>query len=353
MRIQYSVARFRDDPHPSRLAEIAPPEFSQVFEPISYSPYTPRIFRTEGRYVVSRSAAVYPSWRLTRQTLYANPLAQVRANSVSIASILKRGFASPSDPAQSYGIIHSPWTAGYYHWLTESLPRALVMQRECPDTILLLPSKKYQPYLETLRAIGQPKTEFFPDGRNIQLTNPVITNCPANFATTDPSLLQDLQKQILAELGIEPISPHRKIYISRARSRGRFVLNEEALIGDLEKEGFETVYAEQLSFRQQVSLFNAAKVLVSIHGAGLTNMLFMQEGTSVVEMLPYRNALLDYNKSRNSFKHDASYVRLAAAMNLAYGFLQCEHDAPQYRGTHMSNLYVDGPKLLNLVRALS
>ena len=42
--------------------------------------------------------------------------------------------------------------------------------------------------------------------------------------------------------------------------------------------GFETVYTEELSFAEQVRLFSETRCLVSIHGAGLTNLMFMPPG---------------------------------------------------------------------------
>lgn len=48
--------------------------------------------------------------------------------------------------------------------------------------------------------------------------------------------------------------------------------------------GFETVYAEDLSFDEQRNLFFETKILVTPHGAGLTNVLFMQPGTKVLEL---------------------------------------------------------------------
>jgi hypothetical protein len=49
---------------------------------------------------------------------------------------------------------------------------------------------------------------------------------------------------------------------------------------------FQTIYAEDLSFEQQVKICSRARHLVSNHGAGLTNMLFMPQGASVLATAP-------------------------------------------------------------------
>ncbi|QWC57956.1 DUF563 domain-containing protein [Erythrobacter sp. 3-20A1M] len=341
MSIKWSSVRFRGDPDPLRLSSVAPREFSEVFEPLDYTPYYPRVIETSGRFTITRSAAVYPSLRLTKHTLYKRLYSFLQINAISIASLATRGSESPARGNGQYGIIHSAWSTGYYHWLTEGLPRALLLKQAFPDATALLPTPRYAPFLESLAAVGQKDPEFFPGGKNVRLIDPILTTCPDYIATTAPSVLRNLRQHILKSFEVPQNTPSRKIYVSRARSRSRYVINEEEVTSSLIKKGFEVVYAEELSFRDQVILFNQSRVLVSIHGAGLSNALFMQPGSSVIELLPYRNGVLDYHRGRNSLRHDACYVRLSAAMNLNYSFIQCRQSTPRYKRTLNSDIYVN------------
>ncbi|KAL2610831.1 hypothetical protein R1flu_022523 [Riccia fluitans] len=49
---------------------------------------------------------------------------------------------------------------------------------------------------------------------------------------------------------------------------------------------FEASYIDNLTFCQQVALMSRTDVLVSTHGAQLTNMMFMPKGSYVMEMMP-------------------------------------------------------------------
>lgn len=348
-----SIARFENGVAPEQLDQFVPPEFSPVFEPLSYLPWTPQAKRVVGEYTITRSAAVLPSPSLTRMLQYANPLSRLRANVVSAASMLKRGRGWLPKGEGPCGIVHSIWTAGYYHWLTESLPRALVLKKQFPEAIPTLPSERYRPYIQSLKALGHDDARFFPNDSNLAVMDPVLTDCTPRFATTAPAALESVRNKILENLEIESRPPFRKVYISRELARGRFVLNEEDVVATLLSQGFEIVRAETLSFREQAELFNSAETLVSIHGAGLANGLFMQPGSKLIELLPKRNGIFDYNRMRNTTRHDACYVRLAAAMRLIYGYLLCETDAKFYEKTHMANVKVDIGNLRDLLRKIA
>jgi Glycosyltransferase 61 len=95
--------------------------------------------------------------------------------------------------------------------------------------------------------------------------------------------------------------PFRKIFISRSKSGHRGIMkivpwigvdndnridNFEELDNYFASLGFEIVFAEQLnSFEDQINLFYEAEIIVGTSGSGLANAIFMQEGTTVVELL--------------------------------------------------------------------
>lgn len=95
------------------------------------------------------------------------------------------------------------------------------------------------------------------------------------------------------------------IYISRSNSNIRNIKNEEILIEKILKP----LYGDDLiifdhnylakchnKFRDQVELFNNARLVIAPHGAGLTNILFCRENTPIVEFLlkPNCNRCFEY-----------------------------------------------------------
>jgi capsular polysaccharide biosynthesis protein len=66
------------------------------------------------------------------------------------------------------------------------------------------------------------------------------------------------------------------------------VINEDELLPVLEKFGFKVYYFESMTFREQVTLVSGAEIILGMHGAGMTNMIFMPEGRKVVEFIHWR-----------------------------------------------------------------
>jgi capsular polysaccharide biosynthesis protein len=75
-----------------------------------------------------------------------------------------------------------------------------------------------------------------------------------------------------------------KIYISRSQTQYRQVINESEVIDVLSKLGFYVVCLESLSVQEQALYLYHANVVISAHGAGLTNLVFCQVGTKVIEI---------------------------------------------------------------------
>ncbi len=322
-----------------------------LFQSISYQPFTPRNRRLRGKYIVSRSGILFFHFRYTFFSAYWNPVVRLRLLIVSLASLVKRGAVEAT--SGDLGIIHSGWTAGYFHWITESLPRALIMRDDYPDAVPTLPSEKYRGYVDSLECLGFSKVRFYPVDRNLIVKNPILTECPKSFGTTSPHLLRRVRDLVLDSCSTgEACGEGRIIYVSRKKARGRYILNEGQVANALQQLGAEVFCFEDLSFHEQVDLMSRARILISIHGAALTNMMFMKSGAKIVELLPKKNGIFDYNIVRNSFKHDPCYVRLAGAMGHEHFSLQCIPDNKWHTGTHMANLSVDVRKLSELIRSI-
>ena len=65
-----------------------------------------------------------------------------------------------------------------------------------------------------------------------------------------------------------------KLFINRKESTGRTITNFKELIPLLDKHNYIVLYLEDISIEQQIEYFSRASVIIGIHGAGLTNMIF-------------------------------------------------------------------------------
>jgi capsular polysaccharide biosynthesis protein/Flp pilus assembly protein TadD len=78
----------------------------------------------------------------------------------------------------------------------------------------------------------------------------------------------------------------RRILISREGSLFRRCENEAAIADIAVRHGFVPVRLEDLTFDAQVGLFSGAEIVMGIHGAGFTNMLFAPAGALLIELHP-------------------------------------------------------------------
>jgi capsular polysaccharide biosynthesis protein len=73
------------------------------------------------------------------------------------------------------------------------------------------------------------------------------------------------------------------IYISRVNSP-RSLPGESQLEDLLRNKGFFIAHSESVPWKDQISLFRHAKVVVGPHGAGLSNLVFSQPEPTLVEL---------------------------------------------------------------------
>ena len=126
------------------------------------------------------------------------------------------------------------------------------------------------------------------------------------------------------------IYDHPYVYISRNDSLKRRVLNEPELVKMLEKYGFATFELSKLSFREKISLFANAKLIVATLGAGQSNLVFCEPDASVIELMAEDFAQPFFNDVANK-------------VGMHYEYLICKSDgrAHTFKQGEKLNLIVD------------
>ncbi len=78
----------------------------------------------------------------------------------------------------------------------------------------------------------------------------------------------------------------RRIYVSRQKADSRRVQNYHEIEPLLQKHAITPVYLEHIPAVEQINLFAKAELVVSEHGAGLVNAMYMRPGATMVEIFP-------------------------------------------------------------------
>lgn len=176
----------------------------------------------------------------------------------------------------------------YFHWLLDVLPRFGILQKagvelsEVDWFTLNRGNARFQS--ESLDWLGIPgkKRLITAKGSHYQAERLLAPSLPGIPSQTPPWVVDWLQRSFPAEDSSR--AKKERIYISRARSKYRNFTNEGEVREFLLKRGFREVFAEELSFREQVNLFASAATIVAPHGAGLANLVFCRPGMTVVEI---------------------------------------------------------------------
>jgi len=97
--------------------------------------------------------------------------------------------------------------------------------------------------------------------------------------------LKDFQQRIAAMYAPLRTPRNRRLLVAR-KGPTRKIHNLAQVEVFLSRYGFETVYLEGMSTRDQILLFQSAEFIIGPHGAGLSNLLFCEAGTKVIELSP-------------------------------------------------------------------
>ena len=195
----------------------------------------------------------------------------------------------PALAAGPVGLVFDSYSGNYFHWIAEAVPRLAMLRKVSRDCVVLLPGPNPPAYVtESVRALGFERTHVLIPSELAPVSELVLPVKPGRHGYLVPGLMVDAREAIInyyaASLrDARPAS--RRVFVSRSRQQWRFLTNEAEVVAMLQRYGFETLYFEDLSFAEQVRAMYETDMLVGIHGANMTNLLFMTPGSQVLEMM--------------------------------------------------------------------
>jgi hypothetical protein len=241
------------------------------------------------------------------------------------------------DPHETYLHVYDDWSNTYFHWLCDVLPRLSAVESIHKNCVLLLPEYAKSSYFcETISKWSFKDVFYIPRNSYVTVKNLV---CPAKIACTgnyNPDIMSYLRKKFTSGSNLK--QPTLKLYSSRRHAQAKFVINESEMMELLSGYGYESVSFEDYSVTENANLLENCKSLISMHGANLSNMMFMHEGTSVIEFRKKSDA-------RNN-----AYFSLASALGINYFYQQCEFQSENYSHPNRFDLTVDLDKLEQLLK---
>ncbi len=246
------------------------------------------------------------------------------------------------------------FTSGYYHWLVEGVPRILDLIDDGTDfdryPLILPPVETFQRQLLEVLGIS-PDSQVVTLGKDDWLHVGECIFPTANFPFAAPglddpsgqpdgSLLRRIRERLLERIPMAPegtSGPSNRLYISRSRATKRkfTIPTEDAVRSVLESRGFQTVCLEDLHWAEQARLASSADLIVGLHGAGLTNILFAKGG-----------GLLEF---QNPLEARPYFALMARELNMKYAYIVGRLEG---RSNHFDNITIDPGELTDLLSRL-
>ena len=243
----------------------------------------------------------------------------------------------------------------YYHWFADYLPRLAADEADGPWRDLpLVVNSRLAPYQSrSLELLGVDPRRLRPAaaGPLDRFAHLAVPRLPGRAFRPGgepewmhPALTRPAVEWLDRRLGRHAVpgqgSP-RRIMLLRGETTFRRCENEPQIAGIARRHGFEPVRAETLDFDRQIALFAGAEVVLAVHGAGCTNMLFAPRGACLIELHPAGH-LPDFYVHLTRLRGQ-DHMSLGGAATRAVGTLTAHHWAFRVDPAEVDALLADLP----------
>lgn len=263
---------------PSSIYPADPPMFSESGSQVSETGFVAEI--ADG--LVWRDGAVLlPNGTLVEESILVperHPLVQ--------GSRLPR--------AQSFdgrlGVLSTTYGRGFYHWVFDSMARLALMETVDPPDAYVVNFKNLAFQSEWLQALGIDLAKVYSGVQLpfVRADRVVLTQIPGRYSKI-PGYVADFLSRHLRTTGSPGTGPKR-VFVTRKQAARRRLVNEDEIDSILDQHGFESVALETVPLAERPALLSSAEIFLCPDGAGMTNMLFCNDATKVVELFTHRRA---------------------------------------------------------------
>ena len=132
------------------------------------------------------------------------------------------------------------------------------------------------------------------------------------------------------------------LFVTRNESSMRRILNEDELLPDLKDMGFRIISPATLSLSEQIDAFRNARIVLSAHGAQLTNIIFCRPKATLIEIFPEGGV------------HGSAFLRIASQLGFNYYYVVGEkvENKQSRKNANNADLILDKANFLRFVREI-
>lgn len=204
------------------------------------------------------------------------------------------------EATQAIHLGYSHNIANYWHFVSELLPRVLLLKGHFPTGVpFVCPKQTPVPFVQLMETILDTKPVFVDSSKNYSIKTlfyikdfryralpDIFTPVKNMFAQISEDLIS-VRNHLLdlseSQMEVSSVKENSRVFISRRNISGRVFPNEDRISSRLVSEySFVPISPENYSILSQVKVFQSAEVVVGAGGSALTNLLFCRPGTKVI-----------------------------------------------------------------------
>ncbi len=198
-------------------------------------------------------------------------------------------------------------TRNYHHWMSENMARLVFLMNKDVTVkekyTLFISADAPQFIKDSLKYLvqwPQHKIRFWKDDQSAVIEHCKVVTVPyvrtpaiKMVSVYHPEIYRQINKLAFQNISPSPEKLPEYFIVSRAKAKQRNLLQEEKIIQFFPDLPVKIVYTEEMSFVQQVQMFKQAKLFITAHGAALTNVVYCNSSTVVVEFYPENRSIRD------------------------------------------------------------
>ena len=206
----------------------------------------------------------------------------------------------------------------YAHWLLDIVPKIKILSKvyDLKKIDFFYFSKLNHFQKETFKILKLNSIKIIDSKINkhclvknlIFCTHPNYFKGTFSFAQSNiPKWIIDYLRKIFLPLAAKKIKTYKKIYIDRSDSKHNHckIINDLEIQKYLKNKGFKIIRLSNYSLKKQISIFKYCNYVIGPHGAGMTNLIFCQKRTKVLEIknIGHPNKVFQKISKFNKLKH--------------------------------------------------
>lgn len=241
----------------------------------------------------------------------------------------------------------------YFHWMFDAMSRLELLENKNylrKQELAINENIFNKPFVGNTLKFFNTEVKVLEMNQLYKFKNLTIPFHLANSGNYNPDFVQQLRTRYLSGLSSKKsFKSSKRIWISRQDARIRKIANFSEIETILKNNGFKIVTFENIeNFSEHIAQINNAEILGGIHGAGLSNMIFLNPGSKVVEV------------RKENDDHNNAYFSLTSALGLDYYYVLAKINNQKEKITNKnyidefyhSNYYVDPETLRETIERL-